>query len=88
MQRVPASQPPACHRGAYVLKLAVSHSAPTVNHSKAGWLSQVTVVQKDCARCHATRPADEFYRDKHASDGLQVKPATLLCQHASSQLRH
>jgi hypothetical protein len=33
---------------------------------------QVTVAHKDCARCHTTKPAEEFYHDKHASDGLQV----------------
>ncbi len=39
---------------------------------------QVTVVQKDCARCHATRSAEEFYRDKHASDGLQARSTGAL----------
>ena len=41
--------------------------------SGAGTRAQVTVHVKDCAKCHATKPALEFYCDKRASDGLQVR---------------
>ena len=78
MQGVSASQSPACHGGAvYVLALAIACATLGPN-TQLLIVLQVTVVQKDCARCHATRSADEFYRDKHASDGLQARP-TWFC---------
>ena len=39
-------------------------------------VTQVTVAVKECAKCHSTKAAEDFYCDKRASDGLQVRPPT------------
>lgn len=31
------------------------------------------VTEKECRRCKATKPVEEFYRDSRASDGLKVE---------------
>lgn len=30
------------------------------------------MLQKECTRCRATKPASAFYRDSNCSDGLKV----------------
>ena len=64
-------------------KICFSHDAAT-RREKLPPLEERTAISKECRRCKETKPASDFYKNKHMSDGLYTHcKASLVLTHRS-----